>query len=231
MKKILLIIGLLTQYHAAMANCPYTNVNWKMHVTNKTPDTLVFTGSSCSGTILGGATGALSGTTVGRCNAAGGDQCTYTDEANGHTGTLMLSYSSCNYKNTNPVNASASVSTNTKFPKPFACHQPPTSNYKGQQSQGGKPCPTGSGAPLSYPLYSVDSYFTVSQSTDYTLVWKNVLTNLAKGQVMANKLAINLMSTGDYINATAGYNGSEVIITLSTSPDDPYTDETSCIIT
>ena len=222
MKKILLFATLLACEQVAQASCYNSNVQWKMYITNKTPYTLTL---DCGATIPSGAVGIGSGSTVGKCGgSAGSAQCTY--KVNGHTGTLMLNYASCDDYN---LVVSASVNTAEKFPLPFACHVAPSSHHDKTQTNYGQPCPMLHSTDY-YDVYSVTSYFTISENTNYnTVVWKNVVTNLVKGQVMANKLARSLLNTENYANVTGHYDGQNITIKVSGGvPTDPYTSDTSC---
>ena len=222
MKKLLLLASLLTIEHSALAACSSSKLNWKMHITNKTPYTITL---DCGADITSGGTGTGSGTANATCGySVSSSQCSY--HVNGRTGTLMLSYNSCTSLG---ASVSASVSTADKYPLPFACHVAPKGTWTGQRMNGACPTfhpPTG---PYYY-TYSVESYFTISENTNYnTVVWKNVVTNLVKGQVMANKLARSLLNTENYANVTGHYDGQNITIKASGGvPTDPYTSDTSC---
>jgi hypothetical protein len=73
------------------------------------------------------------------------------------------------------------------------------------------------------PAYTVTAYFTISKQVDYTLQWKNIFMNLAKGQGMANKLAdLIKQNYKDASFSTASYSGQTITITMTTPPPDPY---------
>lgn len=221
MKKFLLAGNLLIFAVATFASCDNSNVNWKMHITNKTPNTISL---SCGNDIPSGATGIGSGLSYGNCGrAVSTSECTYTD-AFRHTGTLILTYNSCNNYN---LQASASANSSNPYPKPFSCPQAP--NTKLQGSQRNTICPVSAhNVPSYYSVYSANAYFTISQSPEDVLTWKNIFMSLTKGQTVANKLASNLMQTGNYVKVVGTYSANAITLTLSSTPEDPYANMTTC---
>lgn len=233
MKKLVLLATLLFIQHNVMATCQTLGIiNWTMNIKNKTSNQLTI---SCGNVVIpAGKTGNAVGLIKSTCDTATNTlnyECTYTD-SQGRSGKLSLTPyaitpgASCGDSNTivpiSLVPGASSISKGTPPVVPYFCKFT-NSTIVDTRDDGNCKNSFGQPVPASYQVLEITGYFVISQPITYEIKWKNILTNLSKGQVMAGKLANFLMKTGDYASYTAKYDQNTVTIDLVThASNDPY---------
>lgn len=219
MKKIFLMIGLVALQHTVMAGCSSEAAS-NMNIKNNTSHAFSISCDLGAGTytLAAGENHIMKGSSDG-CNYTFQSMtCTYKNQDNSQdAGTLMLNFNSC-------TNVSYGVTEPSKSTSPFNCPASPNittvpnqiSYCSGFQTKG-------------VTTYTIDSYFVLAPITTYQLEWNNIIMNLAKGQVMATKLASQLMANKKIINPTrtaALYDGKKITLSVGVLPDSPYEDNT-----
>lgn len=210
MKKILLLTSLLMLQHLAIADCkaPFT---WYMDIKNQTSHSFKIDCPGWAGDLGDHGHVIAEGGSDSHNHRKNCDfthpprvQCTYKDKATRDTGTLTLVINLCN--DVTPIGSQA-------IPASYACDGVTYStHYDDFIICGG------------YSThYFATGYFTITGSGNSVEVrWNGIKTNLAKGQIMANKLAKTLQTAGGYGAATATYDGQNLLIDLINNHTNPY---------
>ena len=133
----------------------------------------------------------------------------------------------CNYASASGAQGSFGIDNACDIPEENSqcISQSPWANTTGKNSSYSYACPYTSCsyneapppaiwcAPINKCTVGIDA--AVGKDFKYTIKWNNVITNLAKGEVAASKLAASLATNGSYTKPpTASYDGKAMVISL-----------------
>lgn len=215
MKKLLLALSLLASQPLAFANgCSYGWLTIYYNIQNNTKYDIKV-GNATIGKQSSGVYLDTSSANANVCNGGSSSRsATYT--ANNETGTLKLTFNTCD-----DVSASSTPNSTPDKTFPFAC--PAASSHKDSDTHM---CTGGMVYPA--PEYTLNAYFTFDEKLTYTLSWTNIIVDLAKGQNIADKLAALFNKDSSHSDIKAQYTGNTLSISFTGTPTTPYTTGSSC---